>query len=171
MKKTIKTMTAVIAGAALTLGLSLTSCKKGDTGPAGPAGTNGTNGAANIQNYQVTINPNDWTWDNVYKQWYFRYDVNASSQSAISAYIISGNGAEVMPYYHQTNFTTTSFSSYLFSSPTPYILFKFYNGSATLAKPTISESIRLVIIPPSMIKPNVNIDNYADVKAAYSLKD
>ena len=50
-------------------------------------------------------------------------------------------------------------------------MFKYYDGTTTLARPSTSMSIRLVIIPPAMIKPNVNVKNYAEVKAAYNLQD
>ena len=164
--KTAKVFAAIF----IACGLMFTSCKKGDTGPKGDTGSAGTNGAANIQNYQVSVNSTDWSWDALYKEWYYNYPSTASSQSAIMAYVISGNGEEVLPYYSQIYGTTTSFSSYLFSSPSK-IMFKYYDGTTTLARPSTSMSIRLVIIPPAMIKPNVNVKNYAEVKAAYNLQD
>jgi hypothetical protein len=170
MKTNIKTLTTLLLLAFLTV--TNFSCKKdpgpkGDTGATGPAGPTGN---ANVKNFNITIGTNDWTWDNLYKEWYYNYNVSESSQSAIYAYTISGNGEEVMPYYSQIYLTTTSFSSYLFNS-TPYIMFKYYNGTTSLAKPSISTFVRLVIIPPAMMKPNVNYHNYSDVKAAYNLAD
>jgi len=170
MKRKFNIITKALAALILLGTITLTSCKKDEVqGPKGDTGAAGADGAANIQNYNITINPADWSWYSLYKEWNYPYYVDASSNSAIMAYSISGDGEEVLPYLSQIYGTTLSFSSYLFSSSSR-ILFKYYNGTTTLARPTGSYYIRLVIIPPAMIKPGVDLTNYKAVKEAYHLK-
>lgn len=168
LKTTFLTFSAVLALAAITC----TSCKK-DPGPAGPKGDTGAagaNGAANIKYYAVLIKPSDWVWDATYKQWAFDYPMSADNSAAVMAYVISGNGSEVMPYQNQIDGSVTTFST-LFFIATPKIIFKYYNGTTSLARPTIDKSIKLVIIPPAMVKPGVDVNSYAAVKEAYHLAD
>ncbi|MDI9341145.1 MAG: hypothetical protein QM534_11305 [Sediminibacterium sp.] len=64
MKKTIVTLTTLTSSILLVTGLSLSSCKKGETGPQGPAGTNGTNGIngnANVVSHTFTVTAASWT--------------------------------------------------------------------------------------------------------------
>lgn len=165
--------TFVTFSAAFTIAvLAFTSCKK-DPGPAGPKGDTGAagaNGAANIKNYSVLIKPSDWAWDATYRQWAFDYPVTAGYNDAVMAYVISGNGSEVMPYQSQLDGSTTSFSTFFFIA-TPRIVFKYYNGTTTLARPTADKSIKLVVIPPAMIKAGTELTTYAALKEAYHLAD
>ena len=156
----------------VTVALSLGSCKKdpGPTGPKGDPGAAGTNGAANIKTYAVLIKPSDWLWDATYKQWYMDYPVTTDYNSAVMAYVISGNGHEVMPYQNQVDGSITSFSTFFFVA-TPKIVFKYYNGTTTLARPTIDRSIKLVLIPPAMVKTSLTTGSYEAVKEAYHLAD
>lgn len=169
LKTTFLTFSVALAIIALTL----ISCKK-DPGPAGPKGDTGAagaNGAANIKNYSVLIRPSDWVWDATYKQWAFDYPVTGDYyNAAVMAYVISGNGSEVMPYQNQIDGSITTFST-LFFVATPKIMFKYYNGTTTLARPTVDKSIKLVIIPPAMIKTGVDVKTYAAVKEVYHLVD
>ena len=162
-------MTAVIAGLALTLGLSFTSCKKGDTGPAGPAGTNGTNGtngAANIVNYTVTVNSTDWTLNSTY--WYSLYNVSGGikNNSAVMVYLVGSTGTHV-----QLPITISDIETY-FRFTSTQIEFDVRSASGTTAVSNPGAlSFRIVVIPPAMIKPNINIQNYNEVKTAYNLID
>lgn len=167
-KTTVLTFSITLA----TLALVLNSCKK-DPGPAGPKGDTGTagaNGAANVKTYAVLIKPSDWVWDATYKQWYMDYPVTTDYNSAVMAYVISGNGHEVMPYQNQIDGSITTFSTLFFVS-SPKIVFKYYNGTTTLARPTIDKSIKLVLIPPALVKTNVDVNIYDTVKKAYHLAD
>ncbi len=168
LKTTFLTFSVALAMTAITC----TSCKK-DPGPAGPKGDTGAagvNGAANIKNYAVLIKPSDWVWDATYKQWAFDYPITAGYNDAVMAYVISGNGSEVMPYQNQIDGSITTFST-LFFIATPRITFKYYNGTTTLARPTVDKSIKLVVIPPAVIKTGVDVKTYAAVKEAYHLAD
>lgn len=169
----LKTTFLTFSVALAITGLTLASCKK-DPGPAGPKGDTGAagaNGVANIKNYDVLIKPSDWVWDATYKQWAFDYPVTGDYyNAAVMAYVISGNGSEVMPYQNQIDGSITTFST-LFFVATPKIMFKYYNGTTTLARPTVDKSIKLVIIPPAMIKTGVDVKSYAAVKEVYHLKD
>ena len=166
---TFLTFSVALAFAALTL----VSCKK-DPGPAGPKGDTGAagaNGVANIKNYSVLIRPSDWVWDATYKQWAFDYPVTGDYyNAAVMSYVISGNGSEAMPYQNQLDGSITSFSTFFFIA-TPKVVFKYYNGTTTLARPTVDKSIRLVIIPPTMVKTGADPKTYAVAKALYHLAD
>ncbi len=148
--------------------LAFNSCKKDDDNSYVKTGTN-TN---TIQNTAITVHSSDWVWDNIYNQWYVKYYTTTNSQSAIYGYVMSGNGKEAMPYYDQVNGTTMSFAGNLFSSPS-YILFEYYNLSTTLARPTSDQYFYLVAIPPAMIAehPNVNMENYEEVKKTFNITE
>lgn len=169
----LKTTFLTISVALTITAVTLSSCKK-DPGPAGPKGDTGAagaNGAANIKNYSVLIKPSDWIWDATYKQWAFDYPVTGDYyKAAVMAYVISGNGSEVMPYQNQVDGSITTFST-LFFVATPQITFKYYNGTTTLARPAIDKSIKLVIIPPAMIKAGADVKTYAALKNVYHLAD
>lgn len=162
----------IYAIAVLAIIMLTNSCKKDDDTAYQPAGNYVTTGTNNntVKNYDFTLHSWDWSWDNLYRQWYYNQYVNEDFQSAIYGYVMSGNGEEAMPYYNQVNFTTTSFANDLFQS-TPYIKFEYYDGSTTLSSPSSDTYLYLVIIPPSqrLSDPNINYSDYNSVKKAYHL--
>jgi len=171
MKKQ-KTMTVVFAGLALTLGLTLTSCKKGDTGPAGTAGTNGTNGNANVVSSSLTTS----AWTYVSPSWEMTFTYPAITQSildkgAVLVYVKSGNN------YYQLPFTFYPAATYSQSYEVETYLggLKVYVTDSDLTQPTNPGSLtfKVVVIAASqrLANPNVNYDNYDDVKKAFNLQD
>jgi hypothetical protein len=165
-----KTITTVIAGLVLTLGLTFTSCKKAEKGDTGPAGTNGTNGNANIENFAITIRPGDWIYSSTYSEWHYNYYISKNSQSAVLGYIMSGNGKQALPYVSTPSNCRYTMATDLFQT-TPYIQFQFTNFTVATTAPTYDQYLYLVIIPPAFVKPNVDIKDYNAVKKAYNLKD
>ena len=151
-----------------------TSCtKEGPVGPQGPqgvAGTNGvdgTNGVANIQTSFVTVNTTDWAWDQSGAYWYSDFTgITISNNAAVLVYYVDNTSANVsLPFTYQD-------AQYYYRSGTTYIEMDVSSasGTTTIANPgTIN--YKIVVIPPAMIKPNVNHHSYAEVKAAYHLKD
>ena len=176
MKKTI--LLVLIAFAIM---LTFNQCKKGDTGPAGPAGVNGINGTngtdgangnANVLNYDFTVSSSQWTYDNLYERWYFRYSSSVNSNSAILGYVMSGSGKQAMPYQTCPSFMCEQydFATYLFGSP-PYIEFQYTNLDTRTIKPSNDVYYYLIIIQPSQKKlhPTLNWNNYEEVKKAFNL--
>ena len=171
MRKTIKTMTMVFAVGALSLGLALTSCKKGDTGPAGPSGTNGTNGVSNIKTNIFTTNTNQWNLDNIHNVYYYNYsstDITSDvlSNGAVMVYLGDGTGNTwtAMPFSIQGGSL-----AFVIGQSKVQIQASLFDGS--VPNNPGGQQFKVVIIPPTMVKPNVNTNNYADVKEAYNLVD
>lgn len=176
MKTQIKIMIAV-----LSMAMAFTNCKKdagpkGDKGEKGEAGingtdgTNGANGNANVKNYSITIHPSDWSYNSTYSQWQYNYYISENFNSAVIAYVMSGNGKQAIPYYEPVSNCQFDMANNLFAS-SPYIKFQYINFASTTTAPSNDQYMYLVVIPPAMIKPGVNVKNYAEVKAAYNLKD
>ena len=131
------------------MGLTLSSCKKGDTGPAGPVGSNGTNGVANIQTTTVTSNNNSWVFDSVGNSYDATITYTAITQAVVDrgtvqVFLGSGNGTEwlALPFSY-------GIAQYLFS----YSLGKV-DITATLSNNAIpnnpgGQQFKVVVIPPA----------------------
>jgi hypothetical protein len=157
-----KTLVAgIVAGMFL-----FSSCSK--EGPIGPQGVAGTNGVANIQTSFVTVNTADWAWSSS-GYWYSDFSgVTISNNAAVLVYLVDNSSANVsLPLTYED-------AQYYFRSGTTYIEMDVSSASGTttntLANPGPT-NYKIVIIPPAMLKPHVNHTNYAEVKAAYHLKD
>jgi len=168
MKKTIKLMTIVFTSLSLTLGLTLTSCKKGDIGPAGPSGTNGV---ANIQSSTVTTNNLSWLFDNTDNSYSAILTFSAINQSVmdkgtVQVFVGDGTGQEwnALPF----SYTNVQFN-YSFKSGQVIISVNLSDGSAP-SNPGIMQ-FKIIVIPPAMVNPNVNVKNYTNLKSAYNLAD
>jgi hypothetical protein len=152
-----------------------TSCTKvgptGLTGATGPTGLTGSNGAVNVVNQYLAITPSQLVWDSTSNQWGYKYytvNFNSSTNAAVLVYVLSNNGYEATPYTNSVKNYSVSFANNLIQT-NPYIYFEYYNGTSTCPLPTSNINVQLVIIPPAMIIPNVNHNNYAEVKTAYNL--
>ena len=176
MKQTIKTMTTVFAGLALTLGLTFTSCKKGDTGPKGETGATGSQGQSGPQakyyDMSMTFGPT----------------ANSDSYSLAST-IFDGDDAVIVYWKdpQSNNWLTQIPYTWYASSTSVGITFKPEIASITLfiytkradgstASPWVSSStqnFRVVVIKAEqrVLNPNVNIYDYNSVKTMYNLKD
>lgn len=165
MKNTMKLLTAIIA-IAITVSVGCKKPKDGATGPQGPAGN------ANVQNYNITIHPNDWVYDNNYNEWHYNYYITANMNSAVLGYIMSGNGEQPLPYVYTNGNCRYTMATNLFKTP-PYVQFQFTNFTTATVAPTYDQYLYLVIMPPAKIKshPNVNYSNYYEVKRTFNLKD
>lgn len=171
----------LFAGLAIAVGLTITSCKKGDTGPQGPAGpqgpqgATGNNGVSGIINTTLTAPANTWSWDNTSKTRDALFiNVTALSQSiinsgAIMLYEDFGSGTWVaLPQTFVVSANLTYHTTFFYSLNTVGIS-RFLSDESD---PGQSAGVfRLVVIPQGMVKPNVNIKDYNAVKDAYNLKD
>jgi hypothetical protein len=171
MKTKIKTLTILIAGLALTLSTLFSSCKKGDTGPAGPTGTNGTNGVANIQTSTVTTNNLSWVFDNTNNSFNATIIYAAITQAVVdkgTIQVFIGDGTstqwEALPFAYST-------FQYNYNYKLGQILISVTLSNGNPPANPGGQQYKVVVIPPAMVKPNVNVKNYYDLKMAYHLQD
>ena len=176
IKKTTAGKTAAMLSMfALACGLLFTNCAKdGMTGPAGPAGTNGTNGTngnANVVSGTVTVT--NWTYSS--PSYYGDITYASITQSimdkgAILVYLSNGSGG-----YSQLPLTIYPLATYsqTYEVVTAFNNVRIYITDSDLTAPNAptAKTFKIVVIAAGMVKPNVNVKNYADVKAAYSLAD
>jgi hypothetical protein len=171
MKKT-KTLTTVLAGLAIALGLTFAACKKGDTGPAGPAGTNGANGNANVVSSTVTAT----SWAYTAPSWKVSFTYAAITQAVIDkgvvlVYAKVGNAYNQLPltFYPASTYSSTwEVSSYLGG-------IDVIATDSDLTQPANpgSWTFKIVVMTASarLAHPNVDLKNYNEVKQAFNLVD
>jgi hypothetical protein len=173
MKK-IKTilMLVVIAGISTTISCTKEGEKGQDglNGINGIDGTNGTDGNANVQNFNITVNTGDWTYDNLYQRQYYQYSLTANYNSLVVCYVMSGSGKQIMPYYEAVNQRNYDFANVLYQS-SPYIEFQYTDYTSTTTPPSSSKNFYIVIIPARLANPDIDYSNYNEVKRVFNLKD
>ena len=160
-----------LAALVIACGLIFSSCSKdGATGPQGPAGTNG---AANISVKNVYATPNNWVadgnggWYNVVTNSSFGTGIDLTKGS-VSLFLSNDNtNWQALPFVGYMNGQADV--NYTFNATTITVFYDAQTGVASIAQPSIDTYFKAVIIPPAMVKPNVNPHNYAEVKAAYNL--
>lgn len=177
MKKTIKTTSMAFAALALTLGLTFTSCKKGDTGPKGDTGASGATGNANVTSITLNANSNSWSWDGTnnwrYAIWTGVNQLTSSvvNSGAVMLYQNSGNGYfAALPITANISATVQEHDFFIYSTNTISVFIE--NSDKSDPNPG-SLSYKLVCIPPAIIKsnPKLNLKNYNEVKQVLNLKD
>jgi len=124
------------------------SCRKEVVGPAGPSGKNGTNGISNLDVKFVTVYPSDWTYDDLYGQWYYQYKLNQSysDSTVINCSLASNNGYQGMPFNDKLNNLNFNFSENL-SKVNPYIEFQAVNIAQSDQRPLNQHIFKVMIIP------------------------
>jgi hypothetical protein len=169
MKKLVKFLSLIILSTAL-----ITGCKKKTvTGPQGDTGAQGQQGAqgnANVTNTTFTIS--SWTASGV------GYASNYLSLPNLdSTAFVSG---VVMSYFMQSSssFYPLPFTDGYYTIQPEYgfqwmRVYLYNNDHSVPSSPTGSAIIRVVIIPPAIKRqhPNINYQNYNEVKVAFNLKD
>ncbi len=144
------------------------SCKKGDTGPAG---ANGTNGNANVTNSTFTVATSSWVLTGN------EYDATLNVPS-INQSIIDKGAVNIYVSSDGITWTAMPFSvqgyefNYNYSLSTVKIAFSLDSGNIPSSAPN-NDKFKVVVIASSglIAHPNVNLNNYNDVKAAYQLQD
>jgi hypothetical protein len=167
----MKTITRRTLAAGIVAGMLLfAGCTK--EGPIGPQGQPGLNGVANIQTSFVTVKSTDWSYDQTSNLWYSDFGGfgTISNNAAVLVYYVDNTNTNVslpvtfsdIQYYYSNGFSNgSSFIEVDVSSA---------SGATTVANPGTT-NYKIVVIPPAFILKNVNTGNYAEVKAAYGLKD
>ena len=176
MKKTFRTMTMVLAGMALTLGLTVSSCKKAEQGPKGEDGKNGN---ANVKTKIYTVTPGLWNGNST-TPYEVTVNVPEISNAETEAVIIyysdapSGNYWYPLATEYSTSGSGSSLSVFQFTGAIKTgrldLSWVDYYSSAYHA-PSGTLYFKIVVIPPAKVISSVDTKNYTQVKAAYNLKD
>jgi hypothetical protein len=166
MKKIFR-FTAILATGVILL----SGCAKtGPEGPAGAPGANGYNGNANvIGTINVVLNSSNWVAQG--NGWYTTITAPAITQpvvdnGAVIVYEQNGIGWNALPYTYGIISRI-----YQFQLNTVYVTWANTDNSVT-TNPG-NQTYRIVAITASGLKqhPNVDLNNYEAVKAAYGLKE
>lgn len=150
-------------------GLFFASCtKEGPTGPQGSAGANGTNGNANVQVFNATAAPSNWTAD-AQSGWYTSFNMTVDpTQGAVTIFWSSDNvNWTGLPFVAST--TSQPNINFKFNSTSINFYYDPAVGVLSIAQPSTNQYFKIVVIPPAMVKPNINPHNYNEVKVAYNL--
>ena len=175
----MKTITK-IAAVCLLITVMFTGCtKKGDTGATGAAGTNGN---ANVQSYFFAST--SWTYSSSSDDYYEFFPVPALTASNLNNAAVEvfysttalGNNWVALPMTQFASGLPNNYSfNFTISAGSVLVEWKYLGSGGTSNDPSTfygsTVQIKVVVIPPAMRKPNVNHNSYADVKAAYNLKD
>ena len=167
--KTIKTTAGQtakkLAAFFVACGFIFLSCKKGDTGPVGATGATGN---ANVQTYTVAVAPSNWGAD-AQSGWYTSLSTTFDpTKGAVSAFWSGDNtNWSGLPFVAST--TSQPNINFKFNSTTFNIYYDPAVGVLSISQPNGIIYFKIVVIPPAMVKPNVNPHNYNEVKAAYNL--
>ena len=143
MKKILSCLTL-----ALIMSVVFVSCRKAEIGPQGPAGASGKDGVANLEVKYVTIKPEDWQYDDLYKQWYYQYklDKTLTDSSLVTATLSTTNGFQALPYLDKVTKNNFNFSENV-SIVNPYLEFQFSNESTPDLRPINQYKYKVSILP------------------------
>lgn len=164
-----KTIIAICA-----MALVFTNCKKTEKGEPG---TSGKDGNANVQSITLTASASSWAWDNSNKwstaSWSGLSILNSNvvDNGAVMIYQNIGSSTYLaLPQAVNLNSTIQNHVFFTYSLNTLII----FNENSDLSTPTpYSATYKLVCIPPAIIKsnPNINLNNYNEVKQKLNLND
>lgn len=187
MKKTFRTITKVITGLVIAIGLTFTSCKKAEKGDTGPAGANGN---ANVYNYKFNVNLSSFIGPLTNGEWSspnaltFMGSTVIDEKDAVLLYLFD-HTTGTTDYYNQMPFldyfnTGTAFNSHSFevgsTGSVNIISLKIRNSTGGIPYTSMTTgalSYKMVVIKAHarMANPNVNYKDYNAVKKAFNLKD
>lgn len=165
--------TTKIASLVLVLFLIISSCakKEGPAGPQGEQGPAGPKGNMSVTSLHCTVFSGSWGLGCSGYCWFYNQNFPALSSSyivdygAVMVYWKNGGDYIAMPY-------TSNDVELYFSHSLNTVSFKIRSasGTTTINQPGDLE-FKIVMIPPAMIKKQLDYTNYGAVKAAYNLTD
>lgn len=176
MRNFLKTTTLIIVVGLVTL---INGCAKdgkdgtpGPTGPIGLTGATGTNGNANVKNINVVVVTSDW-WLNSgtyrYDKFLPEIDQNIVDNGMVLAYMESSPYSETwvaLPFSIKDVEINYSYWEYYVS------LIVSLGSGATPNNPGIVRFKVLVVQGTARLSnPNIDFNDYYQVKAAFNLKD
>lgn len=169
MTSKIKKTTSLSALLAILIGLTITACKKGDTGPAGPAGANGTNGVANIQTSSVTTSNNSWTFDNTDNSYNATLTYAAITQAVIDrgtvqVFLGNGNGTEwaALPFAY-------GIVQYNYSYKVGQVFLTITLSTGLAPNNPGGQQFKVVVIPPASKSPNASAADNEKKEAIFTI--
>jgi len=145
-------------------------CKKGKDGEPGKDGN------ANVKTHTFSVSP----WSSNSSRWYSQVSVpeltsDNINSAAVQVYIsITSNNWIAIPNTYVAS--TDYFWGYVTAVNTVEVRWD-YNGIGIGSDPNTiygaTVQVKVVVIPPAMIKsnPNVNLNNYNEVKETFKIKD
>lgn len=167
VKKNVEKSTKIIAMFAIACGLLFTNCKK--EGTQGPPGKDGN---ANVVSSSITSS--NWVYNN--PSWKINFSYGAINQDiidngAVLVYMKVGTAYNQIPitFYPANNYSRTyDLSTYVGGVAV-------YCTDSDLTQPTNpgSQTFKIVVIAASQLikNPNVDLNNYAEVKQAFNIQD
>jgi len=144
------------------------SCKKGDKGDTGPQGAQGN---ANVQTYSFTVASSSWTL--IGNEYDATITVPALTQNVLDKGLVS-----VFTSADATHWSGLPLSfqgreiNFVLSLSTVSLVYTLDNGSSPSSPPN-NNQFKVIIVPGSsrLANPNVNWNDYKEVKAALNLRD
>lgn len=176
---TNKTVVTLISGVIVCLGLTFTSCKKaekGEMGPQGVAGTNGTNGNANVKTMTVTVTAADWTasgsggmQSTVITNTNITQDI--IDKGAVMVYMVNAGQTSALPLMMYPSSSYGINMQFTASLNSLAITIQRTDLAAAVNPGTLTYKIVTIAASARMQNPNVNYNNYEEVKKAFNLSE
>jgi hypothetical protein len=148
---------------------SFTACKK-EEGPAGPAGKDGN---ANVKSMMITVNQLEWNGDG--------YGYSAEKPCSIITPAIAESGAVMCYYKEDDTYVPLPASINYLAQYTTHMLFAYTPGNIEFftqdddgLTPSPDQAIFKVVAISSagmQLNPDLDINNYYEVKQAFDLED
>lgn len=173
MKQSGKIIATLLIGIVMALGLTLSSCKKAETGPAGK---NGADGNANVQSTgQIDLGSLGWTYqgdpsNDAYVSVYPLASVTQEvvDKGLVMAYVKTLDGWVALPF-SAAMYETDDLTFEMVPGAVRFY-YRDNNELTTTIDPSVTSLIvRIVVVPALIKKPGVDHSNYQEVKAAYHL--
>ncbi len=169
----MKTTVIKTVSMCLLMGMTLTNCKKGDTGPQGPAGTAGTNGNANVKS-QTSTNLT-WTFNNATKAFETNISVAAITQDivdkgAVFVYMQDGSISSQLPSSSMYDALTVLFFDFEYSVGNVKITVSNSDLDNTLV-PQSTLKFKIVAMTANGRQANPNPKTFEEIKAANNLSE
>ncbi len=167
--KILKINTTLFFGVLIIL---FNSCKKNTAGPAGK------DGSANVTS--TVFNASSWTYSSPY--YYINLNVPELTSSninsaAVMVYFSKSNGSWIAIPYTQYNLPSNYFMGFSSTIGNVQVTWFYDSSLSSGSNPNIfygvTINLKVVVIPPAMIKlyPNIDLKNYNEVKETFNLKD
>ena len=169
--------------------LLLVSCTKqdltnpvgGSTGATGPTGSAGANGNSNVEVYNVTVQPPQWSCQGLGNQSYVTNSnywsttlwsgKTNSLDGAVEVYLFTGSAYLGLPWNNPGQTFGFKFIPDTLGSNLVSAIIQPVAASDTVYKPVQNLSFRLVFIPPALkaLHRDVNYKDYVEVSKAFHL--
>jgi len=165
MKEALRGILIIIL---ITANVIINGCTK-----KGTDGEPGKDGSANVTAHTFSVP----TWTNNGSRWYNEFPISELTTDNINSAAVqvywgtTANNWVAVPYTYVG--TVDYFMGYLAQVGNVEVRWT-YNGAGVGSDPNSvlggTVQIKVVIIPPAMIKPNVNLNNYNEVKDVYNIQ-